>query len=177
MTKTPETDTKGTLHMTRKKWFRLYHGLANDLSLAVAAQQAQMTRGDMLALWLCLLDHASQAAPSGSIAQFEKDETALLLGLPVETIDSALTALRTRKKIDSHQRIVSWDKYQPNSTERVRAMRARRNTPIKTPVMPPAPAPVVRKAIDDDSPAAIAARRTRLQHNNALIIGQPPRGA
>ena len=177
MPATTTTDTKDTSEMTRKKWFRLYHGLAGDMSLAVAAQQAQMTRGDMLALWLCLLDHASQATPSGNIAQFEKDETALLLGLSVDALERALAALRTRKKIDSHQRIVGWDKYQPSSTERVRAMRARRKAVAHKATTTPAPTPVTRKTIDDDSPAAIAARRARLQHNNALIIGQPPRGA
>lgn len=160
--------------MTRKKWFRLYHGLAHDMSLAVAAQHVQMSRGEMIALWLCLLDHASQSTPAGSIAQFEKDEAALLLGVSTDVVESALTALRGRKKIDSHQRIVGWDKYQPSSTERVRALRARRQASVKPPV--PQPQKIIPKPVDNDSPAAIAARRARLQHNNSLIIGQPPRG-
>lgn len=164
--------------MTRKKWFRVYHGLASDMALAVAAQHAQISRGDMIALWLCLLDHASQSTPAGSIAQFEKDEAALLLGLQPAAVDAALTALRTRKKIDSHQRITGWDKYQPSSTARVRALRARRQSaaakPAQTVSTPPRP---TRSVDDDNSPAAMAARRARLQHNNALIIGQPPRGA
>lgn len=164
--------------MTRKKWFRLYHGMTHDMALAVAAQQAGLSRGDMIALWLCLLDHASQSTPAGCIAQFEHDETALLLGLQAEQIKAALTALRARKKIDSHQRISGWDKYQPSSTARVRALRARQKlSPRSAPTPPVAQQPPVRARVDDDSPAAIAARRARLQHNNALIIGQPPRGA
>ena len=164
--------------MTRRKWFRVYHGLASDMTLAVAAQQAAITRADMIALWLCLLDHASRATPAGGIAQFEKEETALLLGLPLARVEAALAALHARKKIDTHQRITGWDKYQPSSTARVRALRARRQTTPKAPqAAPPAPLRTPVRDADHDSPAAIAARRARLQHNNALIIGQPARNA
>lgn len=163
--------------MTRRKWFRVYHGLASDMSLAVAAEQAQIARTDMIALWLCLLDHASRATPAGSIVQFEKEETALMLGMTSERVEAALRALRTRKKIDAHQRIAGWDKHQPSSTARVRALRARRQNvaapSTKTRAAPPAGQ--TRVAQDHDSPAAIAARRARLQQNNALIIGQPAR--
>lgn len=159
--------------MTRRKWFRVYHGLASDMSLAVAADQAQVSRTDMIALWLCLLDHASRSTPAGCIAQFEKEEAALLLGMSPIDVEASMTALRARKKIDAHQRITGWDKYQPSSTARVRAMRARRQTEAKTPVKQAAAAPRIMQ--DHDSPAAIAARRARLQQNNALIIGQPAR--
>ncbi len=154
--------------MARKKWFRVYHGLATDMSLAVAAQHAQLTRSEMVALWLCLLDHASPSEPAGSIATFDHDEAALVLMIDNEKVASALKALRQRKKIDTHQRITGWDKYQPSSTHRVRKMRERRKT---LPVQKPA-AQQVKVTPDHDSPAAIAARRARLQHNNALIIGQ-----
>lgn len=165
---------EGTPVMTRKKWFRVYHGLASDMSLAVAALQAKITRSDILALWLYLLDHASRATPAGSIAQFEKEEAALLLGIPTASVEAAIAALKARKKIDSHQRISGWDKHQPSSTSRVRSLRARQKNEATVATMAVAtkkPQPCV----DPDSPAAIAARRARLQHNNALIIGQPPR--
>lgn len=161
--------------MARKKWFRVYHGLVADLSLAVAAGQAGITRNDMVVLWLCLLDHASRAEPAGSIAHFDTDEAALLLGITHDKVTQALAVLRARKKIDAHQRITGWDKYQPTSTRRVRALRQRRKGEGVAPA-PRATPTAARNAVPDhDSPAAIAARRARLQHNNALIIGQPPR--
>lgn len=161
--------------MARRKWYRLYHGLPGDVTLAVAARRAGLSRAEMLALWVCLIDHASQQENPGSLAELDAEALALLLDLDAVRITGALAALRDKKRIDSHQRIIGWDRHQSSSTRRVQALRARRRMAA---THPRAPAPVTKPAprpAEADTPAAIAARRARLQQNNHLIIGQPPR--
>ncbi len=163
--------------MSRRKWFRVYHGLPDDVALAVAARQAGFSRAEMLALWLTLLDHASRHEQPGSLAGLDADTLSLQLGLEAERIAAGLAALKARKRVDSHQRIVGWDRYQSSSTRRVRNLRARRSSaaaptpPVKALGRPGTPS----TAPTPDSPAAIAARRARLQHNNRLIIGATAR--
>lgn len=168
--------------MNRRKWFKIYHGLPGDVTLAVVAKRAGFNRAEMLALWLALIDHANQQDPPGSIAGLDCDGLSLQLELDIAQIGTALDALREKKRLDRHQRIVGWDRYQSASTRRVQNLRARRRAasdatpkPAVRPV--PRPAPPARNVAEIDSPAAIAARRARLQQNNGLIIGRtPPQG-
>lgn len=174
----PRNERNGD-RMARRKWYRLYHGLPGDVTLAVAARRAGLSRAEMLALWICLIDHASQQDSPGSLADLDAEALALLLDLDAARITAALAALRDKKRIDSHQRIVGWDRHQSSSTRRVQALRARRRM-AAAPPRPAAPSakPVAKAPVrpaEADTPAAIAARRARLQQNNHLIIGQPLR--
>lgn len=153
----------------KQKFIRLPLGLPDDVVLAVAARRAGVSRAQMIALWVALLDHSSRQNNPGSLGGLDVEALSLQLELEPRQIDSALNALRGKKRLDSQQRIVGWDKYQSGSTRRVQAMRARRRQAsgragAKQP-------PVKATAIDADTPAAIAARRARLQQNNRLLIG------
>lgn len=158
--------------MSRRKWFRIYHGLPDDVALAVAARQAEFSRAEMLALWITLLDHASRHDQPGSLNGIDADTLSLQLGIDAPRIAAGIAALRARKKIDAGLRITGWDRHQSSSTRRVQNLRARRRQAGSIP--PSAPAPRVVKIAEADTPAAMAARRHRLQHNNRLIIGAEP---
>ena len=152
--------------MSRRKWFRLPHGISSDVTLAVAARHAQLRRSDMLALWLALLDHAGQQTPAGSISNVDHDALALLLDLSPDQIATAIAALTGKKRLDKNGAITDWARHQPSSTPRVRVYRQRRTAVKIPPATPPRPTLPVA-----DTPEAIAARRARLQQATQLRIG------
>lgn len=150
---------------SRRKWFRLPHGISGDVTLAVAARHAGLRRSDMLALWLALIDHAGQQIPAGCIAGIDNDTLALLLDLTPEQVAAGITALTQKKRIDKSGVITDWHRQQPSSTPRVRIYRQRQTNTSKPPTpIPPPP----------DTPEAIAARRARLQQATHLRIGVKP---
>ncbi len=166
----------------RKKWFKLYHGLPNDPLFAVVAQRAQISRAEAIALWIALMDSASQDAQRGSLKDADLESISLTLGIDIEKIHLALAAWQAKGRIDDKSRMAQWERQQGVSTPRVRAYRARMkeaeerararaaginqaaktaaiNLAAKTAAMNQ-PAKSTPHA---DSPAAIAARRARLQ--------------
>ncbi len=152
---------------SRRKWFRIPHGISGDVTLAVAARHANLKRADMLALWLALLDHAGQQVPAGTINAVDHDALALLLDLTPEQISAAISALTRKKRIDKSGAIPDWLRHQSTSTTRVRAHRQRKT--INKPPPPTPPRPTAPTAAD--SPEVIAARRARLQQATHLRIG------
>jgi hypothetical protein len=162
--------------MSRRKWFRIYHGLPDDIALAVAAKRAGFSRAEMLALWLVLLDHASRQEQAGSLQNLDMEAVALQLDIDAARVTAGLGALRDKKRIDQYQRIAGWERFQSSSTRRVQAFRARKSAPAPAAArsLPAALPPKRATSAAADTPAEIAARRQRLQQNNHLIIGAAP---
>lgn len=106
-------------------WYKMHHGLPQDPRLAVIAKRAGLRQGDMIAIWVALLDHASRAAPRGNVKDIDIEETAVMLGFDFSAIEAAWNVLHEKKMIQADGRITDWDRRQKSSTHRTRAHRKR----------------------------------------------------
>lgn len=109
------------------KWFRIFSGLSQDAKLAVVANRAGFRRGEVLAVWMALLDQASLASPRGSVKDVDAEEIAATLQCETAPVASVIAALRERNLILPDGMLAGWDKYyEAVSTPRTRAYRARK---------------------------------------------------
>jgi hypothetical protein len=106
-------------------WYRIFSGLPQDARLAVIARRTGIRRGDVLAIWVSLLDHASAAKPRGCVKDADPEEIAAALESDTATVETVVSALRDRKMILPEGMISGWDRNQKLSTPRTRAYRAR----------------------------------------------------
>ena len=141
-------------------WYKVPHGLPQDAKLAVIAARANLKRGEMLALWVLLLDKASQSKPSGCAGLLDAEEIAAVLEFDTEAIKKALSALRDKRMLTAGGKLACWQDSQKLSTPRTRAYRAR--------------AAHVRLTSETDAERRarlqrelVATRKTRLSENTA----------
>lgn len=143
-------------------WYKVHNGLPLDMKLAVIAKRTGLRRGDVLALWVVLLDHASQSKPRGSIQDIQAEDIALLLEFDSAGVAAALKAFRDKGLVLADGHLTGWKASQVlSSTQRARDSRARRRQDQDSPLPAQSPPPTARKN-DDDSEEAIARRRQRL---------------
>ena len=114
-------------------WWRAHHGLAMDIKYPVIAERAGQPVERVIALWLALLDHASQQDEDerGSIAGFDVELTAAYLRCPPEALDAILAAMQRPKRDGSPgmldgDRITAWSRRQPKREDETAAERKRR---------------------------------------------------
>ena len=113
-------------------WWRAYHGLPHDPKLALVAlvTPCNARRGEVLEVWVALLDYASQNTPRGSIEGIDLEQIAWSLQMEIERVNAIMESLR-KKRMISGKLLSAWDKRQPkrerddDSRERVRAYRER----------------------------------------------------
>ena len=135
-------------------WYKAFHGLPYDPQLAVVAKRAGISRAEILALIIALMDHASQNNPRGSLAGLDAEKLAVALDLDVAHIDTSLQALRDKGVVSADNTLSDWAGRQTTSTDRVRAFRARHRLRKR----------MERSRLrDDDAPDMIAARHARLR--------------
>lgn len=107
-------------------WLRLYHGTSSNPKLAMIANKAGARPCEMTAFWLCLLEHASQQKPRGSVESIDLELIAFSQGIDAETLHRLYKGLE-EKRVIVDGRIVSWDEYQyahdPTAAERKRRQR------------------------------------------------------
>ena len=107
------------------KWYKLSPGLAQNAKLAVIARRTGLRRGEMLALWIALMDHASEASERGSVQGIDPEEIAATLEFDPAAVKAAIIALRDREMILPDGMLSGWSRHQKLSTQRTRAHRAR----------------------------------------------------
>lgn len=114
--------------------YKVLHGLPVDTKLGVIAKRAGLRRGEVLALWIALMDRASQGTPRGFIKDIDIEELATMLDFEAAQVEAALQAFRDKGAISAENRLVDWEKIQKtSSTLRTREHRARQklqNTPV-----------------------------------------------
>jgi hypothetical protein len=142
-------------------WYKAYHGLPYDPQLAVVAKRAGISRAEILALMIALMDHASQNNPRGSLEGLDAEKLAVALDLDVVQIDTSLQALRDKGVVGADNTLSGWAGRQSTSTDRVRAFRARHRLRKR----------MERNRLDDDAPDMIAARHTRLRKDSGAAHG------
>jgi hypothetical protein len=99
-------------------WYKINHGLPFDSKLAVVARRAGFRRGEALALWVALLDHASRATPRGSVEGIDAEEISVALEFDAAMVETVLQAFRDRNMILPGGRIADWERSQKLSTPR-----------------------------------------------------------
>lgn len=114
-------------------WFRMQNGVSLDPRLATVSRRSGLARGETLALWLALYDHASRNRPRGCLAGLDADDLAALIEADAARIARALDILYERGMITADNHIAEWTQVQRLSTERVRACRARRGAHFLSP--------------------------------------------
>lgn len=136
-------------------WYKIFSGLPQEAKLAVVARRTGVRRGEVLALWVALLDHASAARPRGYIKDIDHEELAAVLEFDVATVKTIIDVLHDRKMILPDGMLSGWSRDQKLSTPRTRTYRARL---------------AVAAAVHETD----AARRARLQ--NKMNAGRKQRG-
>lgn len=112
-------------------WFRSHHGISTDPKWSLISRRAKTTTANVVAVFLSLLDHASQQEDRGSVAGWDTEVAAMFLGIEEDDIHAILQAMRD-KGVLTGERVTNWHKRQPkreredDSTERVREYRERR---------------------------------------------------
>ena len=104
--------------------YKMPYGIPFDAKLAVISRRTGLRRGEVLALWVALLDHGARALPRGSVYDIDAEELAALLEFETAAVELALSAFRDKKMITAQGCLAGWEKTQNVSTPRTRAHRA-----------------------------------------------------
>lgn len=100
------------------EWYRAYHNMPHDPKLQVVAKRAGQPMAFVVAVWVCILDAASQHDPRGIIA-LDPEEVAVIQGMELSAVEAILDALTSKNLIDAEGNVVNWHKRQhTTSTER-----------------------------------------------------------
>jgi len=122
-------------------WWRAYHDLPNDPKLALVAQALHgvtwrysngnaVRRGEVLEVWVFVLNLASEHNPRGSIEGYDSEQIGYVLEMEPERVEAIIEGFRQRGMIAGNL-LTNWDKRQPkreredDSGERVKDFRAR----------------------------------------------------
>lgn len=104
--------------------FWVWPEIVGDAKLALVAKAAGVTPGEVLAVWVAVLAHASAQRPRGSLEGLDAEQVALALGWPAERVAAILQAMRPR--LHDGQSLRAWGKRQRVKMDRTNAERQRR---------------------------------------------------
>lgn len=113
------------------RWFRHYAGMMADPKFGGVARFCKRSRAEVLFVWGCLLETASEY--DSAVYSWDADAMAELLGIETEQAQAIHDGLVAKGLLEGG-RIASWDKRQfksDDSAERVRAHRQRQKTETK----------------------------------------------
>ena len=121
-------------------WFRWHHGSVTDPKFQLVARKAEASLPDVLAVWVYVLEAASQSSDRGAFGTLDCEALDLLFGFSDGRTTKILDAMSVRGLLVAG-RVAAWAKRQPKrerdgdlSTERVQAFRHRKRqeTPQNT---------------------------------------------
>jgi len=118
-------------------WFRAHHGITSDRKWPIIAKISGQKIGDVVAVWIALLEHASQSDDRGHILGFDTETIDVLYGYEDGTTESIVNALKKKGMIFDDW-ITNWGKRQPDrerdddSAERVKRFRERQKQQIQS---------------------------------------------
>lgn len=120
-------------------WLRLWHGTVSDNKFLWVERKSGARFGDVMAVWLALLEEASQADDRGDVSGFDAESFDFRLGDEEGLTLRILRAMSAKGLITEDMRLAGWDRRQPvredsgnpetgamSSTERSRLHRQRR---------------------------------------------------
>lgn len=119
--------------MSKFDWWRSHHGAPTDPKWLLIAKRAGVAPGIVSAIAWALLDHASQSAERGGVADFDVETYAAFSGFEEDQIAAVIRAMED-KGIIADGRISAWERRQPkredDSTERTRRYRDRQTEDV-----------------------------------------------
>ena len=98
------------------EWFRAYHGISSDAKWRLVARMSKQPVAVVLAVWVSLLDHASQVDDRGSIAGVDYELLDVTLDLE-DGVAKAVVGAMAVKGLVKDGRISAWDKRQVRREE------------------------------------------------------------
>lgn len=98
------------------KWFRSYHGMADDPKIIAIGLEIGVHRCFVLGVWQVILEHASAQEDRGSIAGLTARTIGTRLNMDFPQVESILGAMRRENMIDGY-RVVAWVKRQKPSDD------------------------------------------------------------
>lgn len=120
-------------------WLRLWHGTVSDNKFLWVERKSRARFGDVMTVWLALLEEASQADDRGDVSGFDAESFDFRLGDEEGLTLRILQAMAAKGLIGEDMRLSGWDRRQPiredsgnpetgalSSTERSRLHRQRR---------------------------------------------------
>lgn len=118
--------------MAGMDWFRWHHGSVTDPKFQLIAKKSGASVAEVLAVWACILEAASQAEDRGNPGEIDFDALDCALGLDDGKALAIYGRMHERSLFTEDGGVASWEKRQPkreregdNSTERVKAFRER----------------------------------------------------
>ena len=109
--------------------------MPQDAKLKVVAHRTKQPMANVLAVWVCLLDMASQNNPRGNVV-IDAEQIAVLQNLETDEVIAIINAFYEKNLLTPEGRLTNWDKRQYTSpTERSRKSRSggkRNATPSNT---------------------------------------------
>lgn len=111
--------------MATTPWYRLWSGMQNDPKWRTIARLSQQRIGDVIAVFLHVLDNASNASERGRTENLNPEDIASALDLETPQVESILAAMQGR--VLDGAVVTAWEKRQPvredGSAERSKAWR------------------------------------------------------
>ena len=120
-------------------WLRLWHGTVSDNKFLWVERKSGARFGDVMTVWLALLEEASRADDRGDVSGFDAESFDFRLGDEEGLTLRILQAMAAKGLIGEDMRLSGWDRRQPiredsgnpetgalSSTERSRLHRQRR---------------------------------------------------
>lgn len=115
------------------EWFRWHHGSVSDPKLQLVAKKASASVAEVIAVWACVLESASQSVPRGFVVAPDFESLDCALGLPDGKTQEIYTRMQERGLIGADGSVIAWHRRQPkrereddHSTDRVQAFRDRK---------------------------------------------------
>lgn len=119
-------------------WFRWWHGSVTDPKFMWVSRRSGHSLSDVIAVWACLLETASNGETRGNVSCFDSVSHDCLLGFDDGVCDKIIASMTDKGMIDSDGNLTGWERRQPkredqgsaesrakSSTERVREYRER----------------------------------------------------
>lgn len=89
-------------------WYRVHHGAWNDPKLYIVARNAKSSRPVVVAVWLAVLDCASQAKRRGDVFGFDPESVAFALDIDTEEVTAVVAAMESKGMIGTG-RVTRWE--------------------------------------------------------------------
>lgn len=101
-------------------WFRWWHGTVTDAKFGVISMKANCSLAEVIAVWVYLLEHASQCHVRGDVRHVDCDAVTWALRMRHETVTAIVTAMRDDGLIVDG-RLEAWERRQPSREDAVTA--------------------------------------------------------
>lgn len=113
-------------------WFRWHHGSVTDPKFQLVAKKAGASVAEVIAVWACLLEAASQAPQRGSPGATDFEAMDCALGMDEGKAKAIYDRMTDRGLLDSDGSVTAWERRQPKREDETAADRKRRQRERET---------------------------------------------